>query len=88
MPLVYYVPEYERDASQISLNAERLLRLLGASDGFPLCGLHGGASSGSAGEYDSYYQAPLCTNGGAFSDHAQLRRAQSPHAYSELLELS
>ncbi len=26
MPLVYYVPEYERDASQISLNAERLLR--------------------------------------------------------------
>ena len=31
MPLVYYVPEYERDASQISLNAERLLRLLGAS---------------------------------------------------------
>ena len=31
MPLVYYVPEYERDASQISLNAECLLRLLGAS---------------------------------------------------------
>ena len=29
MPLVYYVPEYERDASQISLNAERLLKLAG-----------------------------------------------------------
>ena len=30
MPLVYYVPEYERDASQTPLDAERLLRLLGA----------------------------------------------------------
>ena len=38
MPLVYYVPEYERDASQISLNAERLLRLLGASG--KLAGFH------------------------------------------------
>ena len=28
MPLVYYVPEYERDAEQIPLDAERLLRLL------------------------------------------------------------
>lgn len=31
MPLVYYVPEYERDASQTPLDAERLLRLLGVS---------------------------------------------------------
>ena len=31
MPLVYYVPEYERDASQTPLDAERLLRLLGLS---------------------------------------------------------
>ena len=31
MPLVYYVPEYERDASQIPLDAERLLRFLGVS---------------------------------------------------------
>lgn len=31
MPLVYYVPEYERDASQPPLDAERLLRLLGLS---------------------------------------------------------
>ena len=29
MPLVYYVPEYERDAEQTPLDAERLLRLLG-----------------------------------------------------------
>lgn len=31
MPLVYYVPEYERDAEQIPLDAERLLRLLGVT---------------------------------------------------------
>ena len=31
MPLVYYVPEYERDASQTPLDAERLLRLLSVS---------------------------------------------------------
>ena len=31
MPLVYYVPEYERDAKQIPLDAERLLRLLGVT---------------------------------------------------------
>ena len=31
MPLVYYVPEYERDAERIPLDAERLLRLLGVT---------------------------------------------------------
>ena len=31
MPLVYYVPEYERDAEQTPLDAERLLRLLGVT---------------------------------------------------------
>lgn len=31
MPLVYYIPEYEKDVSQMSLTAERLLRLLGLS---------------------------------------------------------
>ena len=31
MPLVYYVPEYEKDAAQAPLDAERLLRLLGVT---------------------------------------------------------
>lgn len=31
MPLVYYVPDYERDNAQTLLDAERLLRLLGVS---------------------------------------------------------
>ena len=76
MPLVYYVPEYERDASQTPLDAERLLRLLGVSG--KLTGFR----------YAVYMVEQVRDHGGAFSDHAQLRRAQSPHAYSELLELS
>lgn len=31
MPLVYYIPEQEKDALQNPLDAERLLRLLGAT---------------------------------------------------------
>ena len=31
MPLVYCVPEYEKDSAQTPLDAERLLRLLGVS---------------------------------------------------------
>ena len=38
MPLVYYIPEYEKDAAQNPLDAERLLRLLGATG--KLSGFH------------------------------------------------
>ena len=40
MPLVYYVPEYERDAKQTPLDAERLLRLLRSLRKYSLLLLH------------------------------------------------
>lgn len=38
MPLVYYVPDYERDTAQTALDADRLLRSLGTSGN--LIGFH------------------------------------------------
>lgn len=38
MPLVYYLPEYEKDSAQAPLDAARLLRLLGVNG--KLAGFH------------------------------------------------
>ena len=38
MPLVYYLPEYEKDSAQAPLDATRLLRLLGVNG--KLAGFH------------------------------------------------
>ena len=71
MPLVYYVPEYERDASQTPLDAERLLRLLGVSGkltGFRYAVYMVEQVRDQPENMIVNYQAPLCADGGAFSD--------------------
>lgn len=91
MPLVYYVPEYERDASQTPLDAERLLRLLGVSGkltGFRYAVYMVEQVRDQPENMILITKRLYAQTAAAISDHAQLRRAQSPHAYSELLELS
>lgn len=86
MPLVYYVPEYERDAEQTPLDAERLLRLLGVTG--KLSGFRYAVYMVEQvrDQPDNVLLITKRLYKQSFQHHAELCGAQSPHADPELLE--